>query len=259
MAGPVDAAPGFILLLDREYRILYLNREAGGGDPARAVGRSVFEFLPPESRDEVRRHFDRAAAGEPITYEVRALDLGGRPTWYHTRAAPLPPACRPAVVILFASDVTDRRRDEEFARAVVEHAPVGIRVFDPAGNEVRRNEAMRQMLAGVRRDRRRPVQPAGRPGGPGERGRGPVPPGAGRGGGHRPGGAAAARRGRGLRRLSRAGGPGVLPGPGRARRRPGGGRVLRRRHRAAADGARSCWRPRSWSPSGSWPAGWPTT
>ena len=147
----VEAAPGHILLLDREYRILFLNREAGSEELVPAVGRSTFEYIPPESQSRVRRYLDRAAAGEAVTYEVQAVDRGGRPTWYHTRAAPLPPECRPAVVILFATDITARRRDEEFARAVVEHAPVGIRVFDPAGNEIRLNEAMRRMLDGEAR------------------------------------------------------------------------------------------------------------
>jgi PAS domain S-box-containing protein len=142
----VDAAPEHILLLDRDYRILYLNREAGGGDPARAVGRGTLDFLPPESRDLVRSYFDRAAAGEVVTFETPAFDLNGRSAWYHVRIAPVPAECRPAVVILFARDVTDRRRDEEFARAVIRHAPVGIRVFDGAGREVRRNREIRRML-----------------------------------------------------------------------------------------------------------------
>ena len=44
----VDTLPSFVLLLDREHRLLFLNRVVAGFTVDQVIGTSAFMYVPPE-------------------------------------------------------------------------------------------------------------------------------------------------------------------------------------------------------------------
>jgi len=105
----MNASADRTLLLDREGRILRLNRPAADGFGARPedlVGQNAYALVPPELGRERRAHHDRVVqTGEPFHYEDRRE---GR--WLETRLQPIRDTQGEHVrVAVLSRDITDRK------------------------------------------------------------------------------------------------------------------------------------------------------
>jgi diguanylate cyclase (GGDEF)-like protein/PAS domain S-box-containing protein len=154
----LDSVPAMVIYVDPSSRIVRVNRAA-----AELLGRSVPELQgcplaglqPEELAAFLGRDVDEILAGEPkhaATAEV-PVPAGGR-RWIQKDAVPYrDDSGRVSGAIVFAVDVTERRRaeqasreNEEQFRALFELAPVGIARLDVQGRFIDCNRALIQML-----------------------------------------------------------------------------------------------------------------
>ncbi|MBV8881627.1 MAG: PAS domain S-box protein, partial [Planctomycetaceae bacterium] len=116
----VQNAPDYILTVDRDCRILSLNRAVSGLTLDRVMGRSVFDYVPPESRPVVRDALDLVLRdGRPSSYETRAIGPDGTLAWYSTRVGPVVVRGEVTGATLIATEITERRNAER--RQGVQH------------------------------------------------------------------------------------------------------------------------------------------
>jgi PAS domain S-box-containing protein len=121
----VENVPDFILTLDREGRITFINRTAPGREKSEVVGRPAVEFLPEEFRAVSQALISEVFATGRGGGQVVAAPLpDGRTAWYAVRLAPIVRDGAVQEVICIATDVTQQHDAER--RTSVEHAVTRI-------------------------------------------------------------------------------------------------------------------------------------
>jgi PAS domain S-box-containing protein len=159
LAGIVDSAMDAIVTIDTNHRVVLFNRAAEEMfqcPAAEAIGQSLDRFIPERFRAEHPSHIERfgrtgvtmrnvagarcvsglRANGEefPAEASISKIEAGGQKLY---------------TVIM--RDVTERQRAEERFRLVIEQAPHGVIMIDPAGQIVLVN-AQVESLFGYSRD-----------------------------------------------------------------------------------------------------------
>lgn len=112
----VEHAPQFVILLDYQRRLLFLNRTAPGYDMENVVGADVLRFIPERNRPFASRILDRVfAEGVSECFEIDAYGLNGQLAWYSISIAPiLSRSGEPATTaVMIAADITERKATEE--------------------------------------------------------------------------------------------------------------------------------------------------
>lgn len=144
-------ADGFVVF-DREFRFLYVNRQAAafmqstGLGREQFIGRELWEVIPAIAGtplEESYRRVMREQVGD--TLELHS-PMSGR--WYEIRLYPTPDT-----LTVYHRDITDQRvmrealRDrEDRLRAIFDHAAVGIAVAELDGTFVEVNRRVTEML-----------------------------------------------------------------------------------------------------------------
>jgi two-component system cell cycle sensor histidine kinase/response regulator CckA len=114
----VENAPDMIAILDREGRLIEASPSTVdnlGFEPAEFIGRSIFELIHPDDRDEIFEVFadrlDRSGFGRTVEFRLAASDG----TWRVIQAVGNSLFDNPAVggFVVNARDVTERSRLEE--------------------------------------------------------------------------------------------------------------------------------------------------
>ncbi len=76
-------------------------------------GKSLFDFVRPEEREEVRRHFEASILGEQVLpYEFAYYKASGKMSWVQVNTTPIWEKGRIAGVLGVLLDITKRRRSE---------------------------------------------------------------------------------------------------------------------------------------------------
>ncbi len=114
----IEASPQFIMLLDRDARVLFINRVLDGYTAAEVVGTSMDEYLVGEHNREVAREnllavFDQ---GDTSSYEIQGFGANRAPAWYSCHVGPVWDQGRVVAAMLVASDITDQRLAEASTR-----------------------------------------------------------------------------------------------------------------------------------------------
>ena len=111
----VANSPDIILLLERDAKVLSINRTVAGYTPEGLIGHYGYEFVVPEYREEMRRAIVAAVdTGKPQHYEMR--DIVNQMWWWVT-LVPVRTNAQSDLVLAISSDVTDNRRAQESVRA----------------------------------------------------------------------------------------------------------------------------------------------
>lgn len=145
----VEDAADYIATIDREGRILYLNRDAPGRPRREIVGRSFADWSPPEDRarfEAARREvFDM---GRPVTFTTRSRAASGQLRAYETRLSPVWTRGEVTGAIVVSRDLTERARlEEELAqsqakmRHLAEAGFLGVAVGNNDGAIIEANDA----------------------------------------------------------------------------------------------------------------------
>jgi diguanylate cyclase (GGDEF)-like protein/PAS domain S-box-containing protein len=109
----VEYAPNIILRMDREGRILYVNRTQPGIELEAVLGASSFDFIRPEYHNLVRDAYRRVwETGEPANYEVAGLGPHGTTAWYRTSVGPIFHEGEVVSLTVISDDVTERKLAE---------------------------------------------------------------------------------------------------------------------------------------------------
>jgi PAS domain S-box-containing protein len=113
-----EAIPSFILVLDRDGTIQYVNRTVSGITPQEAIGTNFSQYVPPEQLDAVRRSIEGVFLnGESDSYVVAGgVDPGAATTWYETHIGPIKQEGEVVAVALVSTDISLRRKAEEAQR-----------------------------------------------------------------------------------------------------------------------------------------------
>jgi diguanylate cyclase (GGDEF)-like protein/PAS domain S-box-containing protein len=116
LRAALEATPEHVVLLDRDFRVLYVNRkvaELNGAEPSRFVGLTHWEAWPSSAGTEVERAFRRAVqTGETVRLEHNHAEEGGLDMWMEIDAVPIEDG-----LAVFFRDVTERRLSEDMLRA----------------------------------------------------------------------------------------------------------------------------------------------
>ncbi|GAA5153706.1 hypothetical protein GCM10023340_36120 [Nocardioides marinquilinus] len=130
------------LMLDREWRIAFVNAEAErilGADRADLLGGVVWDLYPATVGSDFERHYRGAVeTGRPVTFEAYyPAPLDG---WFEIRA--LPTLDGLAVYFL---DVSQRRRDADAARLAAERTELLAEVTSALADTLDPHEAVRRL------------------------------------------------------------------------------------------------------------------
>ncbi len=137
------AVPAFIVRIDAEMRILYINRVQPGWRMEDVIGREIWEFSHPDSVATGRACVERViATGSSDRYEAIAPGPEGEDVYYETVVTPLADPSGRRGACLVAIDVTRLhlrdlalRRSEEELRVAVEATGIGLWSWIPSTNE----------------------------------------------------------------------------------------------------------------------------
>ena len=108
-------APAVILTLDRDGIIQFLNRTVGAYTPEGAIGTSVYDYVPPEHHDILRKSIERVLqTGRPDSYEILGAGPNGPATaWYQSHLGPILAEGGVTGVTLISIDITERKQMEK--------------------------------------------------------------------------------------------------------------------------------------------------
>lgn len=113
----VEYAPDYILLLDEQMRITFINRLPEGMDMSAVVGVNMFEFVLPHERAWLHKLLTQVYQfGRTVQYEIEGVTPAGR-AWYSARAGPTTQSVPATEIIIVATDITARMQAEERDRA----------------------------------------------------------------------------------------------------------------------------------------------
>jgi len=110
----VENAPDVILTINPAGTILFLNRTVPPFTPGKAVGTSVYDYIPHEYHEAMKKALERVVqTGEPYSYELAGAGPDGRTSWYQSRLGPIKQAGKVVALILIAVDMTEHKKAEE--------------------------------------------------------------------------------------------------------------------------------------------------
>ncbi|MEW6027589.1 MAG: ATP-binding protein, partial [Planctomycetota bacterium] len=139
----IDNTLDYIVVIDREARILFVNRTQTGLDRDKVLGTLVFDYIAPEYYTIVRKAVNQVfESGLPASYEVSGLGPNNAPAWYDSRLSPITDdqgAIIAATVI--STDVTERRKAEAELKKVQEQ------LF-----QAQKMDAMGRLVSGIAHD-----------------------------------------------------------------------------------------------------------
>jgi len=117
--------PGFVLVVDRDGLIRYINRAEPGHDMDEVVGRDGRTFLFPDGAEEFDAALERVLEkGETDRFEVEASRLDGSTGWYRGEMSPLRKGGRIVGAVIVATDITEQKEAEEDLARVRRLLPV---------------------------------------------------------------------------------------------------------------------------------------
>ena len=118
LSSILQATPEWVLIVDKNCRILFANRAPPGMTHAEILNTELVAYFSAEHhalmREEIRQVF---ATGKLGRFEVQANADSDTPLWYETVAAPIHHDQQVISVVMLSRDITERRRiDAELDR-----------------------------------------------------------------------------------------------------------------------------------------------
>jgi PAS domain S-box-containing protein len=109
----VENARDFILIVDRQARIQYINRALPDFDTRALIGSCVYEYVSADHQAAVAGALEQVfQTGQTGWYETEAAGPRGRPAIYECRAVPIKRDEGVVQVLIIATDITERKRME---------------------------------------------------------------------------------------------------------------------------------------------------
>lgn len=113
----LDTAIDYICVLDLEGNLVYLNRVGEGFSTEDAIGRSVYDFVPPDEQHILRDAIAYVTEHKrPHEYQLKAIDAKGGPAWYLCRMGPQIIDGQVKSLTVCTLDITERYLAEQAIR-----------------------------------------------------------------------------------------------------------------------------------------------
>ncbi len=110
----VSNAPDFICIVDREYKLQYLNRLLPGFTESEVLSTSVFEYTDQAYHTLIRQKLEDAfKTGKPQHYETKGMGAKGEERWYSTRIGPITQEGTVRAVTMISSDITESKKAQQ--------------------------------------------------------------------------------------------------------------------------------------------------
>jgi len=111
----VENAPSSIMILNVQGKIEFVNRAAAGLSTEEMTGKSIYEYTPPEYRDNLRQILEQVfTEGSTSSYEAKGLFPPG--AWYKTHIAPVKRDGQVVAAVLISADITKLKQAEQSLR-----------------------------------------------------------------------------------------------------------------------------------------------
>ncbi|MCA9115296.1 MAG: PAS domain S-box protein, partial [Planctomycetaceae bacterium] len=150
-ASLTESSPEFILVVNRERRIEWINRTQPDLTREQVIGQPVINFIPRNAQaepEDVIEHVFRT--GQPHTHEVQARGEGGRICWFLSRVGPIFDEGEVTGLIVIASDITEQKEAEERDRFLREQLARMNRVYLETAASAMIVHEVSNRLAGLR-------------------------------------------------------------------------------------------------------------
>ena len=112
----VEHAPQFVLLIDRDGLVQFINRCAPGFKMEEVIGSHFLKYLPPHHEAFMKRVYERVFKhGERQSYEIDGYGPHGQVAWYSVCIGPILATAEAQVTtaVMIAQDITERKATEE--------------------------------------------------------------------------------------------------------------------------------------------------
>jgi two-component system cell cycle sensor histidine kinase/response regulator CckA len=137
LQGLVAGLPNYVALVDRDRRVLFLNRTLSR-DVSEVVGQPMDRFIAASHREAAVSAVERAfSSGERQVISYDSLVADGSLLHMKAHVVPLQEPSGRSVALLIITDETERRkleaelqRSEEFRRRIIEHLPDYVSLLD---------------------------------------------------------------------------------------------------------------------------------
>jgi PAS domain S-box-containing protein len=108
----VESAPDYVIQLDLDGIVQFVNRTDPPATPADVIGQSWFDRIVPDQRERARDAFDTVIrTGEPAGFEIQ-LQADGTTRWFQGRFGAIKEGKTIVGCVLIARDVTDSKQTE---------------------------------------------------------------------------------------------------------------------------------------------------
>jgi PAS domain S-box-containing protein len=113
LSALIENAPDFVVHVDADGSIRFINRAFPGVSMAQIVGSSWLAYQQPEHASLLARTLASVIlTGEPASYETTGLSADGTTTWYSARLGPIRREGVIAGAVLMLRDISDRKQAE---------------------------------------------------------------------------------------------------------------------------------------------------
>lgn len=110
----LDAAPGFVLILEPDATIAYINRVLPELTFESVVGSSAYGYMPREYAGQLEAGVARVLqTGESCRFQAKSAGPNGLLAWYEMHLGPLVREGRITNVLVTASDITQRKQAQQ--------------------------------------------------------------------------------------------------------------------------------------------------
>ena len=110
----VENAPDYVMQLDLQGRIGFMNRTVGGRELADVIGANWFDALDKTEQPRARKAFENVIEhGRPVEIELQGARFDGTQGWYQVRMGVVKNQDKAATgVVIVARDVTEKKQTE---------------------------------------------------------------------------------------------------------------------------------------------------
>jgi PAS domain S-box-containing protein len=109
----VEQSPNIMVTCDTQARIRYINFGVPGISPTEGLGTSYFDWVSPESQEEVRGVVQRVlSTGEPGSYENRSIVSTGA-EWNTVKVGPIKSGAQIVGFVAIATDITHLKKTQQ--------------------------------------------------------------------------------------------------------------------------------------------------
>ena len=149
----IENTADFVTIINRDARILFVNRVQSGFAKDRVINSSIYDYLSPEFYQTVRGAVEQVFhTGQPAYYEASGKGPDGALAWYESRLSPIRENrhdCRESgagkdnivAVTVISTDITARKKSEAEVQKMQEQM-----------NHIQKMEAMGRLVGGVAHD-----------------------------------------------------------------------------------------------------------